>query len=106
MGRAVGWAEGHLRQWYVLADVMERSGELGRPESFRRIAAGDPDAYDVAERLDSLGSTVATPYTQAVSWWPVGSTPWISKRYWGTKRTSFSVMWPRRRGRAADPARS
>ena len=56
-GRAVrNPAERHLRQWYVLADVMERFGELARArELFARIAAADPDAYDVAERLDSLG---------------------------------------------------
>ncbi len=46
----------HLRQWYVLADLTERSGELARArELFMRIAAVDPDAYDVAGRLDSLG---------------------------------------------------
>jgi tetratricopeptide (TPR) repeat protein len=57
-GRAVrNPAERHLRQWYVLADVMERSGELARArELFGRIAAVDPEAYDVAERLDALGA--------------------------------------------------
>ncbi|HEX3568014.1 MAG TPA: tetratricopeptide repeat protein [Acidimicrobiales bacterium] len=49
-------AERHLRQWYVLADLTERSGELPRArELFLRIAAVDPDAYDVADRLESLG---------------------------------------------------
>ncbi len=58
VGRAVrNPAERHLRQWYVLADVMERSGELARArELFARIADADPDAYDVAARLDALGS--------------------------------------------------
>jgi tetratricopeptide (TPR) repeat protein len=49
-------AERHLRQWYVLGDLMERSGELARArELFHRIFATDPDAYDVRDRLDSLG---------------------------------------------------
>jgi tetratricopeptide (TPR) repeat protein len=58
VGRAVrNPAERHLRQWYVLADIMERSGELARArELFARIAASDPEAYDVAARLDALGS--------------------------------------------------
>jgi tetratricopeptide (TPR) repeat protein len=49
-------ADRHLRGWYVLADLMERSGELPRArELFLRVAAVDPDAYDVADRLASLG---------------------------------------------------
>jgi tetratricopeptide (TPR) repeat protein len=49
-------AERHLRQWYVLGDLMERSGELARArELFWRIDASDPDAYDVRDRLDALG---------------------------------------------------
>jgi tetratricopeptide (TPR) repeat protein len=49
-------AERHLRQWYVLGDLMERSGELPKArELFLRIRAVDPDAYDVTERLESLG---------------------------------------------------
>jgi len=49
-------AERHLRQWYVLGDLMERSGDLARArELFERVRAADPTAYDVAERLDSLG---------------------------------------------------
>jgi len=49
-------AERHLRQWYVLGDLMERSGDLSRArELFERVRAADPDAYDVTERLESLG---------------------------------------------------
>jgi tetratricopeptide (TPR) repeat protein len=49
-------AERHLRQWYVLADLTERSGELPKArELFLRVAAVDPEAYDVAQRLESLG---------------------------------------------------
>ena len=49
-------AERHLRQWYVLGDLMERSGDLPKArELFLRISAADPDAYDVADRLESLG---------------------------------------------------
>jgi predicted TPR repeat methyltransferase len=49
-------AERHLRQWYVLGDLMERSGDLPKArELFLRIQTVDPDAYDVADRLESLG---------------------------------------------------
>jgi tetratricopeptide (TPR) repeat protein len=49
-------AERHLRQWYVLGDLMERSGDLPKArELFLRVSAVDPDAYDVAGRLESLG---------------------------------------------------
>ncbi len=49
-------ADRHLRQWYLLADLMERSGDLSRArELFGRVRAADPEAYDVVERLESLG---------------------------------------------------
>jgi hypothetical protein len=49
-------AERHIRQWYVLADLMERSGDLARSrELFLRIADAEPHAYDVDERLEALG---------------------------------------------------
>jgi tetratricopeptide (TPR) repeat protein len=49
-------ADRHVRQWYVLGDLMERSGELPKArELFLRVAAVDPEAYDVDQRLASLG---------------------------------------------------
>lgn len=46
----------HLRQWYALADLYERAGDLPRArELFQRVARVDPDAYDVIERFDALG---------------------------------------------------
>ncbi len=49
-------AERHLRQWYVLADLYERAGDIPRArEYFERVRHTDPDAYDVADRLRSLG---------------------------------------------------
>jgi tetratricopeptide (TPR) repeat protein len=45
-----------LRQWYVLADLYERAGDLPRArEVFARVCRADPDAYDVGERLAALG---------------------------------------------------
>ena len=47
----------HLRQWYFLADLAERSGDLIRArELFTRVASADPDAYDVGDRLAQLGT--------------------------------------------------
>ena len=45
----------HLRQWYVLADLYERAGDLPRARDlFGRIVGTDPDAYDARRRLRSL----------------------------------------------------
>ncbi|MGH9079033.1 MAG: tetratricopeptide repeat protein, partial [Acidimicrobiales bacterium] len=52
-------SERHLRQWYVLADLAERSGDLARSrELFLRISDADPHSYDVDDRLESLGPPV------------------------------------------------
>jgi len=49
-------ADRHLRQWYVLGDFYERAGDIPRArEYFERIRHSDPEAYDVTERLRSLG---------------------------------------------------
>ena len=46
----------HLRQWYALADLYERAGELPRARDlFLQIVVADPDAYDVRQRLVALG---------------------------------------------------
>ena len=46
----------HLRQWYALADLYERAGDLPRArELFSRVLRAEPDAYDAAERLEGLG---------------------------------------------------
>jgi hypothetical protein len=45
----------HVRQWYALADLYERAGELPRARDlFAQIVAADPDAYDVRQRLIAL----------------------------------------------------
>ena len=49
-------AERHLRQWYLLADLYDRSGDAPRARAlFSMVAATDPGAYDVSERLKDLG---------------------------------------------------
>jgi tetratricopeptide (TPR) repeat protein len=49
-------AERHLRQWYVLADLYERAGDVPRArEYFERVRRAEPDAYDVTDRLRNLG---------------------------------------------------
>jgi tetratricopeptide (TPR) repeat protein len=45
----------HLRLWYALADLYERAGDIPRArELFGRVAAVEPDAFDVADRLRAL----------------------------------------------------
>ncbi len=49
-------SERHVRQWYLLADLYERAGDLPKArEYFERVFRTDPEAYDVAERLRGLG---------------------------------------------------
>jgi tetratricopeptide (TPR) repeat protein len=46
----------HVRQWYALADLYERSGDLPRArELFRRVLRHDAQLSDAAERLAALG---------------------------------------------------
>ncbi|MSY11689.1 MAG: tetratricopeptide repeat protein, partial [Actinobacteria bacterium] len=46
----------HLRLWYVLADLYDRSGDVTKARSlFARILANDPEFADVAERMRQLG---------------------------------------------------
>jgi tetratricopeptide (TPR) repeat protein len=54
-------AERHVRQWYVLADLFERSGDVPRARDlFTRVAMADPGAYDVDDRLEDLGGRAPT----------------------------------------------
>lgn len=47
----------HVRQWYVLADLYERAGDVPQArELFARVLRADPDAYDAADRLSALGT--------------------------------------------------
>jgi tetratricopeptide (TPR) repeat protein len=49
-------AERHLRQWYLLADLYERAGDLSHArELFSRVARVDPELADVEQRLFDLG---------------------------------------------------
>lgn len=57
-------ADRHLRQWYLLADLSERAGDLHRArELFGRVVAADPDVADAAERLAALGGPAIGPAT-------------------------------------------
>jgi tetratricopeptide (TPR) repeat protein len=53
--------ERHLRQWYVLADLYERAGDLPRArELFGRVAEVDPALADAPRRLAELGRSTRT----------------------------------------------
>ena len=53
--RVVHPQDRHLRQWYTLADLYERAGDLPRArELFGRTAKADPGSFDVVQRLRSL----------------------------------------------------
>jgi tetratricopeptide (TPR) repeat protein len=46
----------HVRQWYALGDLYERAGDVPRARDlFGRVANVDPEAYDIAARLEALG---------------------------------------------------
>jgi hypothetical protein len=49
-------ADRHMRTWYALADLYERSGELSKSRSlFRRVVQHDGDFADAVDRLRALG---------------------------------------------------
>jgi tetratricopeptide (TPR) repeat protein len=51
--------ERHLRQWYVLADLYERAGDLPRArELFARVAEADPALADAPRRMAELGRSI------------------------------------------------
>jgi hypothetical protein len=48
--------EYHLRQWYVVADLFDRSGDVIKARRyFGLVAQADPEFADVVERLRTLG---------------------------------------------------
>ena len=48
--------EYHLKQWYVIADLYDRSGDVVKARNFfKRVAAVDPRYADVSDRLSMLG---------------------------------------------------
>ena len=48
--------EHHLRQWYVLADLLDRAGDtVGAARWFREVAVHDAEFADVRDRLRALG---------------------------------------------------
>lgn len=47
----------HVRLWYALADIFDRSGDqVSARELFARVVVADPDAYDAKARLEELGA--------------------------------------------------
>lgn len=56
-GKAVRNPAGrHLRQWYAIGDLYDRGGDVaGARQYFMRVYAVDPQAYDVADRLEAIG---------------------------------------------------
>ncbi len=48
----------HVRLWYALADIFDRSGDqVSARELFARVVLADPEAYDAKDRLAELGAT-------------------------------------------------
>jgi tetratricopeptide (TPR) repeat protein len=59
-------AERHIRQWYLLGDLLEQSGDIPRArEMFERVAHADPDLADAADRLAALGRPRRRPVRRA-----------------------------------------
>ncbi|MHB8681116.1 MAG: hypothetical protein ACYDA2_03340 [Acidimicrobiales bacterium] len=49
-------ADRHIRQWYVLADLLERGGDVsGARRLFSLVAEADPELADARVRLAALG---------------------------------------------------
>ncbi len=66
----------HLRQWYVLADLYERAGDVPRArELFARVVSVDPELADAAERLLALGRPRQAPTPRSRRRPSLASTP-------------------------------
>ncbi len=51
----------HVRQWYLLADLCERAGDIPRArELFARVVVADPEMADAVSRLAALGTVAPT----------------------------------------------
>jgi tetratricopeptide (TPR) repeat protein len=51
----------HIRQWYLLADLCERAGDIPRArELFARVVVADPEMADAGSRLAALGTVAPT----------------------------------------------
>ena len=51
----------HIRQWYLLADLCERAGDIPRArELFARVVVADPEMADAVSRLAALGTVAPT----------------------------------------------
>jgi tetratricopeptide (TPR) repeat protein len=51
-------AERHIRQWYLLGDLLEKSGDIPQArEMFERVVRADPGLADASQRLAALGRT-------------------------------------------------
>jgi len=49
-------ADRHVRQWYLLADLYDRAGDIPKArELFARVVDADPEVADARERLAGLG---------------------------------------------------
>jgi Tetratricopeptide repeat len=49
--------ERHIRQWYMLGDLYERTGDVPRArEMFQRVVDADPETSDAVERLSALSA--------------------------------------------------
>lgn len=49
--------ERHIRQWYLLGDLYERTGDVPRArEMFQRVVDADPETSDAVERLSALSA--------------------------------------------------
>ncbi len=47
----------HVRMWYALADIFDRSGDqVSARELFARVVVADAEAYDAQARLNELGA--------------------------------------------------
>ena len=56
MGRPRKAQPYHLKQWYALADLYERAGDVPRARAlFLRVRQVDPTFADVAQRLRAIG---------------------------------------------------
>jgi tetratricopeptide (TPR) repeat protein len=105
-------AERHVRQWYLLGDLLEKTGDIPRArEMFERVVRADPDLADAEARLASLGRNRPKGGRRGTSQTPARQTSTKPARQTSTKKdptkraaTNVKQTGTKQNSRTGEPA--
>jgi tetratricopeptide (TPR) repeat protein len=100
-------AERHVRQWYLLGDLLEKTGDIPRArEMFERVVRADPDLADAEARLASLGRNKPKSGRRGISQTAARQTPAkrIPAKQTAIKQTAIKQTAIKQNARTGGPA--